>query len=268
MQGIFSIAVAPYLRSGCSYILDNFTREWAVSLYNIFENTIFHQTVIKPEFARDMESLQTVFSFASTAWVLYDIYTVGMHLTSEGSFAQYLNALSVIVGIGAITYIANRIFNRWYPSEEDGQKILTVKVPERIRQKVKVSLIRPTTEYLKILYLVRIFLNLFLAYATPHKVPYAINVFCQIHTLSTAAVKTQWLKFSRTFSYLTKEECIQRLAVLPPFQMMCGNALLLAGPHEIPEERFEEFLDQLQQIQVPNLSFTFNFYGVEQNEHP
>jgi hypothetical protein len=266
MHGIFSTSVDAYLTKGCSYILDNFTREHAISLYNIFENTIFHQTVINPEFASDVESLQTVFSFASAAWVFYDIYTVVKHLTNEGSFAQYQHALSVITGVGVITYIANKIFNWWYPPKEDCQKTLTVEIPERIRGKIKASLIRPTTE-LKMLYLARIFLNAFLAYATPHTIPCSINVLCQIHTLSTVAVKTQWLKFSRTFFYLTKEECVQRLAKLPPFQKQIGNLHLPADSCEIPEEIFEEFLNQLSQIQVSNPSSTFNFQGVAQDEY-
>ena len=51
---------------------------------------------------------------------------------------------------------------------------------------------------------------------------------------------------------------------LTPIQKMLGNTLLPAASHEIPEELFEEFLDRLRQIQVPDLSFTFNFYGVGQ----
>lgn len=264
MHGIFSTSVAPYLENGCSYVLDN-SSEWAVSLYNIFENTIFHQTVISPKFSRNVKDLQTAFSFASAACVVYDIYALASHLINEGSFAQYLNALTIIASVAAITYIANRIFNWWYPPEENCQQILTVAIPEKTKQKIKVSLIRPVTEYLQTFYLARILLNVCLAYVKPHAIPYAINVLCQMHILSTV-VKTRWLKFSRTFSYLTKEERVQRLATLLPFQREFGNSILSANSHEIPEEAFEELLDQLQQMQVPNSPFllTFNFPGDEQ----
>lgn len=261
MLEAFSTSIAPHLRNGCSYILDNFSYEWAVSLYNIVENRIFHRTVIHPEFSSDAESLQAVFSAASIAWVIYDIYTLKTMLMPDESFETSWKAWAVVACVAAVTYIANRFFNWWYPAEEDCQKMLTIEIPEKDKQKVSVSLMRPkTTSGLQPFYLARIFLNMCLAFASPHKIPYIINVLCQIHTLSTV-MKIRWLKLSRTFSYLTREECYERLRTLPDFQRRIADLILPENYDEIPEEEFEEFLNRLRQVQISDsqISFTFNF---------
>lgn len=248
MYAIFSPSSAtPYLGNSCKYILDNLTLETGVSLYNIFENRIFHQTVINPEFSHHAENLQTAFSYVSATWVLYDIQTVVRHLIKEGSFKQCMTVLAVIA---AITYTANEIFNWWF-RYEGIQNLLIDELPEKIKKKIDVSLIRPAAESLQILYIARIVLNGFLAYSTPHAIPYLINVLCQMHTLHTAAFKTRWLKFSRTFSYLTKQECLQRLSALSPYQEQVANYLLLENFNGLPEEIFEELLDEVRQIPTP-----------------
>ena len=247
----------------CRYILDNFNFEWGTCLYNIFENRIFHQTWPNPEFSQGVKSLQLVFSFTSGAWTLYYIYITLTSLTKKGSF---LRALPVIAGIGATAYVVNKNFNRSYPPEEDAQKLLTVNIPRRIQEQVKVSLIHPTTEHLPIFSLARGLLNMFLFYTNPHVIPYGINALCQIHIFSTLVSKITWLKFSRQFSYVTKEDCFLSLKLedLASYQRSIGESLLQKIFDKAPQiaaEQFEELLDQLRGIQDPLLSFTPSFQG-------
>lgn len=236
MYGVSSSSFAPYLGRGCCYVLDNFTREWAVSLYNIFENTIFREAVIDIKSFRYERELWATFSRVSIVGVSCDIYAVATRVIG-GFSVRYLRFLTIVASVAVVAYVADEILNKWYPLEERCQQTVTNETPE----KIKISLSRSFFGDLQVCYLARIFFNVFLACTTPHSIPHVINVLCQIHIVYTV-VQIRWLKLSRKVYFWTNEECVQKLEAVPFVRGGGLSSLFSDDSREVPEERIEDFL--------------------------